>query len=128
MSTRHLLSTFLALPVRDKLTFLAAAVLLPSVRPAMRLVGFRRLRAVAVGPGGGRRDESAVLKARQLSRLVRQAARHTLGQPQCLERSLVLCRLLRHRGIERILHLGVEGDGPIVLGPCLGRVRQSASR
>ncbi len=40
--------------------------------------------------------------------MVRAAARHGLGNPSCLEESLVLAHLLRRQGIASQLRIGVK--------------------
>lgn len=44
--------------------------------------------------------------------MVRAAARHGLGNPSCLEESLVLAYLLRGQGIEAQLRIGVKKNTP----------------
>jgi len=44
--------------------------------------------------------------------MVRAAARNGLGNPSCLEESLVLAHLLRRQGIEAQLRIGVKKDAP----------------
>jgi len=46
------------------------------------------------------------------ARMVRAAARHGLGNPSCLEESLVLAYLLRRQGIEAQLRIGVKKNIP----------------
>ncbi len=60
-----------------------------------------------------RSSDSALEKARQAARMVSIAAAHTLCQTSCLDRSLVLCVLLRRMGIDADLHLGVKKDGGV---------------
>ena len=46
------------------------------------------------------------------ARVVRAAARHGLGNPSCLEESLVLVYLLRRQGIDSQLRIGVKKNIP----------------
>jgi hypothetical protein len=95
--------------------FLRAAVLLPWVSVRLRLHGFQAtnqsLQNAFRGIGGselGPTAEQAALTAR----MVRAAARHGLGNPSCLEESLVLVYLLRRQGIDSQLRIGVKKNIP----------------
>jgi hypothetical protein len=93
-----------------------ALVLLPLTALALWLVGFRRWQAalarvapVEVSPDG--RDEAdAIREGRAVARLVDAAARHGPYRATCLPRSLVLWWLLRRRGIDGQLRIGVRKE------------------
>ena len=75
---------------------------------ALRLFGFGAVRKRLLGfepPAQSRIDRKS---AQQLARVVSGAAAWSAPRPNCLSRALVLCRLLQRRGLEGVLHLGVE--------------------
>jgi hypothetical protein len=89
-----------------------ALVLLPLTALALWLVGFRRWQAalarwapLGTPPGG---DE--VERGRAAARLVDAAARRGVYRATCLPRSLVLWCLLRRRGIDADLRIGVRKE------------------
>lgn len=106
---------FLALPPADRRLFLQAAIALPFVRTALRVFGFSRchaglhqlapvsVRSAAAAP---RLDDVA-----RLARLVRAAARLTLVDRDCLTESLTIWWLLRRRGLESDIRIGVRKGG-----------------
>jgi hypothetical protein len=109
------LRRFRNLPAPGRALFLRAAVLLPWVSVRLRLRGFQAtnqsLQNSFRGIGEsqlGHSAEQAVLTAR----VVRAAARHGLGNPSCLEESLVLAYLLRRQGIDSQLRIGVKKNIP----------------
>lgn len=67
----------------------------------------------ALPPGTGRRGAFFWLRAtpQQLVRGVERASRHLPFRPTCLERALVLDRLLGSAGLERTLVIGVRRNG-----------------
>jgi hypothetical protein len=100
----------------ERSTLVQAQALLPLTALALRLVGFRRCQAVlarlapaAAAPAGA--DEVAVLgQARATARLVEAAARRGPYRATCLPRSLALWCLLRRRGIDGELRIGVRKE------------------
>jgi hypothetical protein len=92
-----------------------ALALLPLTALALRAVGFRRglavlarLAPVRAAAGG---DEAAlVAEGRAAARLVDAAARHGAYRAGCLPRSLTLWWLLRRRGIDGRLRIGVRKE------------------
>lgn len=95
--------------------FLRAAVLLPWVALRLKLQGFQvtknslRSSAIDISPKNlSENTERAALTAR----MVRSAARHALGNPSCLEESLVLLHLLNAQGIAAQLRIGVKKNVP----------------
>lgn len=104
--------TLRQLPAAERRLLLEAFCLLPLMAVALRLLGFRRLYA-ALGrqdappsPPGTHRD--ATIRIYRTSYLVWVAARHGPVPVTCLPRSLVLWWLLRRRGIETDLRIGVR--------------------
>jgi hypothetical protein len=101
---------FLALGGWERSVFLRALVMLPATAAGLRVLGLRRVQAIlfahpraAASPRG---DD--LLHARQVARWVAAAARHGPYRASCLPVSLTLQRLLRERGIDADLRLGVR--------------------
>jgi transglutaminase superfamily protein len=101
---------FVALARWERSIFLRALVMLPVTAVGLRVLGLRRVQAIlsthprAAAPPRG--DD--LLHARQVARLVAAAARHGPYRASCLPMSLTLQRLLRERGIDADLRLGVR--------------------
>jgi hypothetical protein len=92
-----------------------ALALLPLTALALWLIGFRRWQAVLarlapVGPSADKDDAALVGEGRATARLVDAAARHGPYRATCLPRSLALWWLLRRRGIECDLRIGVRKE------------------
>jgi hypothetical protein len=91
-----------------------ALFLLPLTALALWAVGFRRWQALLtrltpVGYVPASRDGAALIcEGRQMARLVDVAARHGLYAASCLPRSLALWWLLRRRGIDSYVCIGVR--------------------
>lgn len=98
------------LPPEERHDTLRAFVVVRVVRLALRIRGFQRTlrdvqtRTFASPPAAG--DHLVI--ARQLARAVRRAAVNGPFRGNCLSRSLALLWLLRNRGIEADLRLGVR--------------------
>ena len=86
---------------------LAASALLPAVALRLRLEGFSRLRS-RVERVSGERD---ALTVDRIARLVDIAARHAPLRVGCLSRALTLQWILRRRGIDADLRVGVRKQG-----------------
>ena len=102
------LHQFLALTAADRRTFLAAMALLPLFWIGLRVVGLQRLQSRLQRTP---LRHPAILTADDLPRLgklVNSAAHHALGPANCLTRSLYLWWLLRRRGIDSPLRIGVR--------------------
>lgn len=91
-------------------TLLLAAALLPGCWLALRLLGLARLQAwiANAAPHGLALSASEI---RDLGQLVNTAARHSPFACTCLTRSLVLAWLLRRRGVDSELRIGVRFTG-----------------
>jgi len=106
------LRQFLDLDGVRKRLLVESLVLMPLVRPWLRLVGFKRLRdrlqrrSLAAGRPS-RADEDW---ARAASDMVDAAAAHGLKRGNCLDRSLLLAWLLARRGIAFELRIGVDRE------------------
>ncbi len=90
-------------------------ILLPLTAVALRVVGFRRWQAllarlapVATPPEADEADR--IGQGRAAARLVDAAARRGAYRATCLPRSLVLWWLLRRRGIDAELRIGVRKE------------------
>ena len=114
------LRRFSNLPAPGRALFLRAAVLLPWVAVRLKLQGFQAtnqslknsFQASQQTPGKTGAPGLRTERARLTARMVRAAARHGLGNPSCLEESLVLAHLLRRQGIEAQLRIGVKKNIP----------------
>ena len=113
--TRNL-SRFLALAAPERRTFLAAMALLPLFWISLRVTGLQRLQA---------RLQRTPLRSlatlthdeiTRLGALVNSASHHALGPANCLTRSLYLWWLLRRRGIDSQLRIGVRLTGGVLDG------------
>jgi len=102
------LARFRALTRPDRRTFLTAMALLPLFWIALRVLGLQRLQTrlqrTPLRP-------SATLSHDEIARLgalVNSATHHALGPANCLTRSLYLWWLLRRRGVDSQLRIGVR--------------------
>lgn len=109
------LRQFRKLPAPARKVFLCAAALLPWVALRLRLQGFRAtqksLQISARTSSTGSVTENSE-RAALIARMVRAAAQHGMGNPSCLEESLVLLHLLSSQGIAAELRIGVKKNVP----------------
>ena len=109
------LRQFKQLPAPARRIFLRAAALLPWVALRLRLQGFQAtkiwLQSSAKNNFGNISGETGT-RAHLTARMVRAAARHGIGNPSCLEESLVLLHLLSAQGITSQLRIGVKKNVP----------------
>ncbi len=107
--------TFLRLTAGDRREFVLASLLLPTTALAFRGLGFRRWQATlerwAPRSATVRSDADATAKGLRTAWLVRTAARFVAGRESCLAQALVLWWLLRRRGFESELRIGVRKRG-----------------
>jgi Transglutaminase-like superfamily len=109
------LRRFSNLPAPARGLFLRAAVLLPWVALRLKLHGFRATNNSLQNPSETFPSPGTLQSAQRVhwtARMVRAAARHGLGNPSCLEESLVLAHLLRRQGIASQLRIGVKKNIP----------------
>jgi hypothetical protein len=99
----------------ERALFLQALWLLPLTALAVRCVGFKRWHSILASlvppeetPAKKCLDSSQLPEAKATARLMRAAAQHGLYPANCLEQSLALWWLLRRRGIESHLRIGVR--------------------
>ena len=97
---------------RDRWTLAQAYALLPASSLALWALGYRRCHAMlarlAPRPRVPVAPEQQLALAARTARLVRAANRRSVRPAACLSRSLTLWWLLRRRGIESQLRLGVR--------------------
>ncbi len=94
--------------------FLRASVVLPLITVSLRWRGFRKTKASLqhfLSVPYGSQNPDAQARAVFTAKLVHAAARHGIGDPACLERSLALWWLLARQGIASDLRVGVRKDG-----------------
>ena len=97
---------------RDRWTLLQAFAMLPASSLALSVLGYRRCHAalarLAPRPKQPITPEQQVALAVRTARLVRAANSRSVRPAACLSRSLTLWWLLRRRGIESQLRVGVR--------------------
>jgi hypothetical protein len=113
------LRLWLSLTTHERGTLLLLAVLLPGISLALRLFGYTRTRTwldrhrnVAGADAG---CEDAWQEAQRLAELARIAGRHGPIRATCLRQSLAVYWLLRRRGLQPEMKLGVgrvDGAAP----------------
>jgi hypothetical protein len=99
-------STELSWP--EWITACEAWAFLTGTTVALRLIGFGTVKKRLLGFGSRAQGRVDLASAQKLARIVSGAARWSAPRPSCLPRAIVLCRLLRRRGMEGVLHLGVD--------------------
>ncbi len=90
-----------------------AAVMLPVVKLGLRFSNLKRVQtwlAPRRQVQSTSTAEEAVAQAKRLALVVDLAARHGVGHHNCLPRSVVLWALLRRRGLDGQLRVGVKVD------------------
>src|SRR4051794_38787540 len=99
------------LSARERWLLLQLSVAMPAFAGALWLFGIRRTyRLIAQSVSATSSDEipeSCITSARHLGSLVDIASRHGPYRASCLPKSLVLCWLLRRRGLPAQLQIGV---------------------
>jgi len=102
------LSQFLALTAPERRTFLAAMALLPLFWVGLRILGLQRLQTRLQRNPLPVAATLTPIEFTRLGALVNSAAHHALGPANCLTRSLYLWWLLRRRGVDTQLRIGVR--------------------
>jgi hypothetical protein len=102
---------FLHLPGSERRDLVTAAVLLPPVTVLLKSIGYQRSQRWLGRLSPPPSIAGDLPGARNLGRLVTIAGRRHLAPSTCLSRSLVLWVLLRRRGIDAEIRLGVRKDG-----------------
>jgi hypothetical protein len=110
-SWRRSFTALRAMPWRDRWLLGQAAIGLAAVEVLLACAGFRRCQAVVArlprGPLRVGTDEEARTLAIRVARLVARAARRGPTGSACLAQALVLQGLLRRRGIDAELRIGI---------------------
>jgi hypothetical protein len=99
----------------ERAVVLEAVITLPVVWLAVRLLGFRICRAAFEEPARAARNsrflETDTLNiAKRIARLEVVTAANLFFRTSCLEQSLVLCRLLKRRGMNAGLRIGARKE------------------
>ena len=105
------LRRWLALPARERGTFLLLCGLQPAISLALRMFGYKRTRAWLERHSRIKATEpataAALSDAQRLAELARIAGRHGPMETTCLRQGLAVYWLLRRRGLQPDLKLGV---------------------
>ncbi len=114
-STRNRWRSWRALPWRERVRLLHLALLLALVQACLKVAGYARTRrwCEQLGDAPQRRIATApdIADARRLAELTDIAGRHGLVRATCLRQALVVTTLLRRRGFDAQLRIGVQRDG-----------------
>ena len=96
---------------RDLRATLSALVLLPALWIALRILGLRRLAGWIERRPLAQSEIDRPTAIDEAVRAVARASRRGAGRGTCLSQSLALVHLLRRRGIQSALRLGVRKSG-----------------
>lgn len=111
MNPARPLARWWALPARDRLLFASLLFALPLMSACLRLLGYRRTLAMVESRSGMPARHSATAaerdRALRLAGLLAVAGRHGL-RATCLPQAMLLHLLLRRRGLDPQLKLGVR--------------------
>lgn len=92
-------------------TLITAAVLLPAIAVALRILGYRRTHAwMARQAHKRRRSENAACEVALVCRMVSVAASHGVYRANCLRQALAAWWLLERCGVASKLVIGVRKD------------------
>ncbi len=102
-----------SLPVRDRLRLFFYVLILPFIHLSLGWLGYARLHGFLAShpnnrPTYTRIKDEAVKEAKHTAFLVAIAGRHGLFPATCLRQSLLVFWLLRWRGIQSELRIGVQ--------------------
>jgi hypothetical protein len=104
------------LPAGEKRQLLAYALLLPTIHLGLRWLGLQRTQAALkrFAPSRGTRciDPGLLQWAERSAQLAAIAGRHGALHVTCLRQALAVETMLRRAGLEPILRLGVDRQGP----------------
>ena len=107
----HSWRAFRELSCGQRWLLVQAWLTLPIVAADLRLFGFRMMRTLLLLGDPATAGRTDLAAAHSLARIVHGAANRNPFHPNCLTRSLVLCRLLRRQGLAAGLRLGVAKPG-----------------
>ena len=115
---RGRLEQWLALAPRERRLIISTLLLLPTIGAALRLIGFNHTRALlercsqpTPKPGATGGPPQPHHTAQRIARLVAIAASRGAYRANCLRQSLALWWLLKRRGIDTELRIGVRKEG-----------------
>ena len=96
-----------------------SAILLPLTALGLYLFGLKRTQQfmkylTPAAPKTSPRNEEELRYGQMIARMVSVAANHGLYRANCLKKSLVLWWLLKRKGIEADLHIGVQKKGELL--------------
>ena len=104
-----------ALPVSERRQLLRLLMLLPMMHASLALAGYARTRRwcerLSDRPTWQRASAQDIDAARRLTELAAIAGRHGITEASCLRQALVVSTLLRRRGLDAKLQIGVQRDG-----------------
>jgi hypothetical protein len=100
---------FVRLPWQQKEVVLQSILALPLIHVGLRVLGFKRLLSVMqrLAPIGAAPDFS-LEHARTYAYLFSAVVRRSPLPLRCLERSVALCWILRRKGLDAKVHIGVR--------------------
>ena len=106
---------------RERRLLARAWFLLPLMALWIRVAGFRRVRAFLEGrssipeePDEKQSPRHRLEEARTVARIITAAASHPLFSISCLPRSLTLWWILRQRGMDSEIRIGVRRQGELL--------------
>ena len=98
----------------DRRLFVQAEFLFVLILLGLKTIGFRRCHNLLGRVAGRCATRGAVTDVPSVAQctvtIVRVAARHTMGNPNCLSQSLVCWTLLRRQGIQSVLQIGTRRE------------------
>lgn len=111
------LDRFLSLTGAERKIVLEAATALPAAWLGLRIIGLDICKAEVARSVASKHSNSdgatAFESAQKVARLELATARHLFFRTTCLEQSLVLCWMLRRRGMNPSLRVGARKDSEI---------------
>src|SRR5262245_28511678 len=107
MRLPSVVSRLLRLSGAERWLLLVSAILLPLLAAALRVAGFARVRRW-LAPSRVHRSATSEVEPRRLAVLVNAASNHLPIAGSCLTRSLLLDWMLRRRGVDSTMRLGVR--------------------
>ena len=112
-SLRHKAQTWQSFSKSDRALLTQAMLLLPVVATSLKTVGLRRtqswLEKEAFASTGSATEQTRA-NVRRAAQMVATACRQYPFRSDCLPRTIVLWSLLRHRGIDGNVRIGVRSD------------------
>jgi hypothetical protein len=106
---------FWQLPPSERVLFVSSVLMLLITALALRFIGFNRWhsflsRSRVEGKHKEAQPANSIEQARAVARMVRLASKHGFYRANCLQCSITLWWLLRRRGVESDIQIGVRKD------------------